>query len=118
MHTVRIAEAPSGKYVGGRCSVFQQDVESGAKVDWLDKVIDYSIRQGSDHLVLVLLLYGLILRPVLRRLSGVSGYIRRFLALQRQHSRNEKALVDVLQELSANLKERRAKHYLEERDCK
>lgn len=87
-------------------------------MDYIDKIAEYALKQGSDSLILIILLYSFFFRPLLSRMSGVSSYIRRFLALQKQHARNEKALVDVLQELSTNIRERRTRHYLEERDCK
>lgn len=71
--------------------------------DWLVKILEkLSVSAPSDVLIM-LAVYGLFFRPLLKKLSGLSSYIKRFLALQQRRAKGQEALAEAVSALAAKV---------------
>lgn len=71
--------------------------------EWIIKILERLSVSAPSDVMIILAVYGLFFRPILKRLSGLSSYIKRFLALQQRRARGQEALAKAVSDLTARV---------------
>lgn len=69
----------------------------------LIKVLERLTISAPSDVLIIIAVYGLFFRPLLKKLSGLSAYIKRFLALQQRRAKGQEALADAVSKLAARV---------------